>query len=122
VRVTTVFPGRTATGMQRELLRIYRQARGWTVAEAARQTHVSRRMIGMLEAAQRRPSESTAEALIGAYRMTDQHADDVRAIAVPYVGRDSPYRTGVTPGPWQPRETPPAAGPMEVSPPGGNVN
>jgi len=40
------------------LLRTYREARGWTVSEAAKQTGVSWRMVGMLEAAQRRPSES----------------------------------------------------------------
>ena len=57
-------------------------------------------MVGMLEAAQRRPSESTADILVGAYRITGEHADQVRAIAIPFVGRDSPYRTGVTPGPW----------------------
>ena len=82
------------------LLRTYREARGWTVSEAAKQTGVSRRMVGMLEAAQRRPSESTADILVGAYRITGEHADQVRAIAIPFVGRDSPYRTGVTPGPW----------------------
>jgi transcriptional regulator with XRE-family HTH domain len=84
------------------LLRTYRQARGWTVTEAAQHTGVSRRMIGMLEAGQRRPSESVADTLIGAYRITGSHARDVRAIALANVGRDSPYRTGVTPGPWLP--------------------
>ena len=59
-------------------------------------------MIGMLEAGQRRPSESVADTLIGAYRITGSHARDVRAIALANVGRDSPYPTGVTPGPWLP--------------------
>ena len=79
------------------VLRKGRAARGWSVSEAARQSGVSRRMIGMLEDGERRPSESTAQALIGAYRLTGQRADAVRDIAVPYVGRDSPYRTGTEP-------------------------
>ncbi len=82
------------------ILKHYRQARGWNVSEAARQSGVSRRMIGMLEHAQRRPSESTAEALITAYRIPADHAAEVRDIAIPFVGRDSPYRTGIEPGTW----------------------
>lgn len=84
------------------VLRYYRQARGWNVSEAARQSGVSRRMIGMLEHAQRRPSVSTAEMLIGAYGITGGHAEDVRAIALPNVGRDSPYKTGREP--WSPND------------------
>jgi ribosome-binding protein aMBF1 (putative translation factor) len=38
------------------VLREARRACGWSVSEAARRSGVSRRMIGMLEAAQRRPS------------------------------------------------------------------
>lgn len=77
------------------ILRRYRtQLRGWTVSEAARRSGVSRRMIGMLEAGQRRPSHSTAEALIDAYRMTGADEDTIWAIALPNVGRDSPYKTG----------------------------
>lgn len=81
----------------------YRTRRNdWSVSEAARQSGVSRRMIGMLEHAQRRPSVSTAEALIDAYGITGDHAEDVRAIALPNVGRDSPYRTGREP--WSPQD------------------
>jgi ribosome-binding protein aMBF1 (putative translation factor) len=79
------------------VLRKARAARGWSVSEAARQSGVSRRMIGMLEDAERRPSESTARLLIHAYGLTGRRADAVRDIAVPYVGRDSPYRTGTEP-------------------------
>ena len=82
------------------MLKYYRQAREWSVSEAARQGGISRRMIGMLEHAQRRPNESTAEALIAAYRITGEHAEDVRVIALPNVGRDSPFKTGVEP--WNP--------------------
>jgi len=38
------------------VLKYYRQDREWSVSEAARQSGVSRRMIGMLKHAQRLPS------------------------------------------------------------------
>ena len=82
------------------VLREARQARGWSVSEAACHSGVSRRMVGMLEAAQRRPSESTAEALIGAYGLTGGRAEAVWSIALPLRGRDSPYRTGDWPDGW----------------------
>jgi hypothetical protein len=82
------------------ILKFYRLRRGWNVSEAARQSGVSRRMIGMLEHAQRRPSESTADALIYAYRIGSEHAGEVRSIALPNVGRDSPFKTGVVPRDW----------------------
>ena len=74
------------------VLRAYREAHGLSVSEAARRSGISRRMIGMLEHAQRRPSVSTAEALITAYRISGGHAEDVRAVALPNVGRDSPFK------------------------------
>jgi hypothetical protein len=60
-------------------------------------------MIGMLEHAQRRPSESTAEALITAYRLTGDDLETVWSIALPLRGRDSPFRTGQWPDGWRPR-------------------
>jgi hypothetical protein len=59
-------------------------------------------MIGMLEHEQRRPSESTAEALITAYRLTGDDAEAVRSIALPLRGRDSPFKTGEWPDSWRP--------------------
>jgi ribosome-binding protein aMBF1 (putative translation factor) len=82
------------------VLRDARRARGWSVSEAARRSGVSRRMIGMLEAAERRPSDSTARALITAYGLTGDRAEAVWSIALPSVGRDSPYRTGIDAGAW----------------------
>jgi len=76
-------------------LRDGRLRRGWTMAEAARRSGVSRPMISLLENGLRRPSESVAEDLVGAYGLTGPAAAAVRAIALPLVGRDSPYRTGV---------------------------
>jgi hypothetical protein len=82
------------------VLRRARAARGWSFSEAARRSGVSLRMIGLLEAAQRRPSVSTAVALIVAYRLTGDDAASVWAIALPLVGRDSPYKTGAWPDGW----------------------
>ena len=80
-------------------LRRGRERRGWTMTAAARNTGVSRPMISLLEAGLRRPSESLAECLIAAYRLTGAEADAVREISIEWVGRDSPYRTGVSPAP-----------------------
>jgi len=79
------------------VLRNARTARRWSVSEAARRSGISRRMIGLLEAAERRPSVSTARDLIRVYHLTGARADAIRAIAVPCVGRDSPFRTGIEP-------------------------
>jgi hypothetical protein len=83
-----------------EVLRLHRLRRGWTVSEASRQSGVSRRMIGLLEHAQRRTSVSLAEALIDAYGIQRPLAGVVRAIALPDVGRDSPYKVGVMTSGW----------------------
>lgn len=84
-------------------LRRARERNGWSMTRAAAETGVSRAMISLLENGLRRPSTSLAEALIGGYEMTGDEADAVRSIAIAWVGRDSPYRTGVTPPPddWQ---------------------
>jgi hypothetical protein len=54
-------------------------------------------MVSMLERGERRPSVSTARSLIRALALTGERADAIRAIAVPCVGRDSPFRTGIEP-------------------------
>jgi len=68
------------------------------MTRAAAGTGVSRPMISQLERGQRRPSVSLAEALIAGYGMSAA-ADAMRSLALDWVGRDSPYRTGVSP-PW----------------------
>lgn len=93
---------RTSSPEAIRALRDARLRRGWTITRAARETGVSRPMLSQLERGLRRPSESLAEALIVGYRMTGTEADAVRDIAVGWVGRDSPYRTGVAPGGWEP--------------------
>ncbi len=88
---------RTSDPEAMEALRCGRERRGWTMTRAAQETGVSRPMISQLESGLRRPSESVAEDLIAGYRLTGQAADAVRSIALEWVGRDSPYRTGVNP-------------------------
>ena len=88
---------RTSDPKAMEALRRGRERHGWTMTSAAEHTGVSRLMISLLERGLRRPSESVAETLIAAYRLTGPEADAVRSIALEWVGRDSPYRTGVSP-------------------------
>lgn len=74
------------------------------MTRAAKETGVSRPMISLLERGLRLPSVSLAEAIIAGYGMSVPDADTVRSIALDRVGRDSPYRTGVSP-PWDGLET-----------------
>lgn len=46
----------------------------------------------MLEAGQRVPSSAMAEDLIDRYELDDNSAELLRSVALPNVGRDSPYR------------------------------
>ncbi|MGI8452133.1 MAG: helix-turn-helix transcriptional regulator [Streptosporangiaceae bacterium] len=78
-------------------LRRARERHGWTMTRVARETGVSHPMISLLERGLRLPSESLAEALITGYGMTGSDAAVVRSIALQWVGRDSPFRTGVSP-------------------------
>jgi len=85
---------RTSSPAAMAALRRGRLVRGWSMTAAARHSGVSRPMISQLESGRRRPSESVAEDLIAAYRLTGADAAAVRGIAIPLVGRDSPYKTG----------------------------
>ncbi len=76
-----------------EMLAQSRRDRGWSQVTAAANLRISRRMIGMLEAGQRVPSVSLAEVLIDGYHLDAGDADLLRSVALPGVGRDSPYRT-----------------------------
>jgi hypothetical protein len=91
---------RTSTPEAMAAFRDARLRRGWSLTRAAAETGVSRPHLSLLERGLRRPSESVAEDLISAYNMTGAEADAVSEVAVPWAGRDSPYRTGVTPGEW----------------------
>jgi transcriptional regulator with XRE-family HTH domain len=74
------------------MLRHARAIHGWTKSEASRQTGVSRRMLTLLERGERYPSMALAEDLITGYRLDHQLATRLREIALPSVGRSSPYR------------------------------
>jgi len=88
---------RTSTPGAMRALRDARLRQGWSIARAAAECGVSRPHLSLLERGLRRPSESVAAAIVAGYGMTLAEADAVRAIALAYVGRDSPYRTGITP-------------------------
>jgi transcriptional regulator with XRE-family HTH domain len=95
------------------ILRTARQARGWSIREAAKRSTISRRMIGMMEAAERVPSTATAELLIKAYQLDGENAAVIRSAGLPNVGRSSPYRTGhaaTTPGAASLEDRPAATG------------
>ncbi|HLQ54623.1 MAG TPA: helix-turn-helix transcriptional regulator [Streptosporangiaceae bacterium] len=68
---------------------------GWSYTETGWRTGISRRMLSMLEAGQRVPSVVLAEDLIEGYRLGDADTALLRAVALPNVGRDSPYRARV---------------------------
>ena len=89
---------RTSTPSAMRALRDARLRRGWTLTRAAEETGVSRPHLSLLERGLRRPSESVAEDIIAAYGMTDAEADSLAKVAVPWAGRDSPFRTGAEPG------------------------
>ena len=76
------------------MLRTVRDARGWSKSGASRQTGVSRRMITLLERGERYPSTLLAETLIAGYGLSQPQAARLREVALPGVGRASPYRTG----------------------------
>lgn len=74
-------------------LREARARHGWSLAQAAERTGVSKPHLSLLERGLRRPSESVAEDIIDAYRVTEDEAEELRAVAVRWAGRDSPLRT-----------------------------
>jgi DNA-binding XRE family transcriptional regulator len=89
---------RTSTPEAMAALRDGRVGRGWSMSEAARRSGVSRPSISLLERGLRRPSVSVAEDLIAAYGLAGPTAAAIRAIAIPLVGRDSPYKAAPATG------------------------
>ncbi len=75
------------------VLRSARESRSWSISEAARQSGIARRHIGMIEQGQRRPSVTVAEVLIRTYELAEDQADTVRSVALADVGRSSPFRS-----------------------------
>lgn len=81
-------------------LRQARVSRGWTLVQAARHIYVSEAALRHLEKGDRRPSAEMAEELIFGYgldRVDRDTAAGLRAVAAPYAGRSSPFRTGEVP-------------------------
>lgn len=74
-----------------------RLARGWSLRRAARETGVSVGMLCHLQAGKRLPSAALAEDLIENLALSPEVASALRAVARPYAGRSSPYRSGVYP-------------------------
>jgi transcriptional regulator with XRE-family HTH domain len=77
-----------------ELLARRRQQLGWSKSEAERQTGVSRRMITLLERGERVPSTVLADDLAEGYGLPPADSFLLSSVALPNVGRDSPFRTG----------------------------
>lgn len=75
------------------MLRSARSARRWSLREAAKRTGVSTGMLVHLEKGRRLPSVPLAEDLIAGYGLSPWEAGQLRAVALPDVGRGSPYRT-----------------------------
>jgi transcriptional regulator with XRE-family HTH domain len=67
---------------------------GWSKSEAERRTGVSRRMITLLERGERVPSTALADDLAEGYGLAPADSFLLFSVALPNVGRDSPYRTG----------------------------
>ena len=77
-----------------DLLAARQSALGWTQADVSAACGISRLAWWHLAvAADRRPSCAMAEALIAGLDLGADDAARLRAVAVPNVGRSSPYRT-----------------------------
>ena len=74
------------------MLAAARQARGWSIREAARRAGVAPGTIVHLEKARRAPSIVVAEDIIDAYRLPPGDADWLRSEAVTDAGRALPLR------------------------------
>lgn len=85
-------------------LREARRAHGWTQRQAADEVSISAGMLQHLERGDRRPSTATADDLVAGLNLPPDVAEDLRAVAIPLVGRSSPYRVRAEYPPG-PRET-----------------
>lgn len=71
-----------------ETLRRRRVEQGFGLRAAARSAGIAPGYLCMLEQGQRSPSESVADALVGALNLTNADAETVWSAAIPGVGRD----------------------------------
>ena len=84
-------------------LRRGRAERGLGLRATARAAGLSPGYLSMLEHGHRSPSESVAEALVNALRLTGDDAETIRSAAIPDVGRDwtEPPPTQTRSRPWR---------------------
>lgn len=73
-------------------LRFARRRRGWSFRVAARNLGVSAGYLCHLERGHRVPSTAVAEVLIDGYGIDGPRAERLRGVAVPDVGRASPWK------------------------------
>src|SRR4051812_47825802 len=85
-------PGRYLPPPLALALRQARETRGWTGYAGARRLDVARAHLWRLEHGPRIPSRSLADALIALYDLDPDTARQLRHVANPTAGRDSPYR------------------------------
>jgi len=84
-----------------------RITRGWTFRAASEALGLSTGYLCDLERGRRVPSLTVAVILVVGYQLPEPIASSLYRVARPWVGRDSPYRTGYFPDegerglPWQ---------------------
>lgn len=82
-------------------LRFARRRRGWSFRVAERNLGVSAGYLCHLERGHRVPSTAVAEVLIAGYGIDGPRAERLRGVAVPDVGRASPWKLVRPPLPGQ---------------------
>jgi len=104
-------PGRHMDPAIADALYEARMARGWTFRAASEALGLSSGYLCDLERGRRVPSLTVAVLLAGGYQLPDSVARSLYRVARPWVGRDSPFRTGYFPDegerglPWRGERT-----------------
>lgn len=99
-----------------EMLRDRRRELGLTQPAAARQVGCHPVTIARLERGTRAPSLALATSIAATYRLDDERTRQLLAVARPYSGRSSPYRTKITPPSEPPNQRHPTNHPPSVQP------
>lgn len=90
-------PGRELDPTIADALCRARVAQGWSFRAASDALGLSAGYLCELERGRRIPSLSVAVILVVGYQLTDPIARQLYRVARPWVGRDSPFRTGYYP-------------------------
>jgi len=104
-------PGRHLDPAIADALHAARLARGWTFRAASEALGLSTGYLCDLERGRRVPSMSVTILLVTGYQLPDPIARQLYRVARPWVGRDSPFRTGYFPDegerglPWRGERT-----------------